>query len=38
MAEVLMFRLGGSGQPMKLEEWRIDRIEEKLHESAPAAD
>ena len=25
MAEVLMFRLGGTGQPMKIEDWRIDR-------------
>ena len=30
MAEVLMFRLGGTGMPMKLEEWRIDRIQEKV--------
>ena len=30
MAEVLMFRLGGTGMPMKLEEWRIDRIREKV--------
>ena len=37
MAEVLMFRLGGTGQPMKLDDWRIDRIEEKLRESVPAA-
>ena len=38
MAEVLMFRLGGTGQPMTLEEWRIDRIREKVEESVPAAD
>ena len=30
MAEVLMFRLGGTGQPMKIEDWRIDRIREKV--------
>ena len=38
MAEVLMFRLGGTGQPMQLEEWRIDRIREKVEESVPVAD
>ena len=38
MAEVLMFRLGGAGQPMKLEERHIDRIVEKLRESVPVAD
>lgn len=26
MAEILMFRMGGTGSPMKLEEWRIDRL------------
>ena len=38
LSEILMFRLGGTGGVMKLEEWRIDRIEEKLKETAPAAD
>ena len=37
MAEVLMFRLGGTGQPMKLEQRRIDRIVEKLRESVSVA-
>ena len=37
MGEVLMFRLGGSGQPMKLEEWRIDRIRDKVEDSVPVA-
>lgn len=35
MAEILMFRLGGTGQPMKLDEGRIDRIREKLEEPVP---
>ena len=38
MAEVLMFRLGGTGQPMTLEEWRVDRIREKVEESVAVAD
>lgn len=38
LAEMLMFRLGGTGQSMKIEDWRIDRIESKLQESATAAD
>lgn len=38
MAEVLMFRLGGTGQSMKLEDRHIERLEEKLKASAPAAD
>jgi len=38
MAEVLMFRYGGTGAPMKLEEWRIDRIREKVGEPVPSAD
>ena len=38
MAEVLMFRLGGTGQPMTMEEWRIDRISEKVQESVPVGD
>jgi xanthine dehydrogenase accessory factor len=37
MAEVLMFRLGGTGLPMKLDEWRVDRIGAKLAEPAPVA-
>ena len=38
MAEVLMFRLGGTGTPMKLEEWRVDRIGEKAAEPVAVAD
>ena len=38
ISEVLMFRLGGTGHPMKLDERQIDRIESKLRESAHAAD
>lgn len=38
MAEVLMFRLGGTGLPMKLDEHSIDRIIERVRESVPAAD
>ena len=41
MAEVLMFRLGGTGLPMKLEEHRIDKIREKVEkaeEPVPVAD
>jgi xanthine dehydrogenase accessory factor len=38
MAEMLMFRLGGTGQVMKLEDWRVDRIENKIKETAPVAD
>ena len=38
MAEILMFRLGGTGLPMKLEEWRIDRIVQKLKEPVAVAD
>ena len=30
IAEILMCRLGGSGAPMQLEEWRIDRIADKV--------
>ena len=37
MAEILMFRLGGTGLPMKLEQWRIDRIREKAGEPVAAA-
>ena len=36
MAEALMFRLGGTGLPMKLDQQRIDRIIDKVRESAPA--
>ena len=41
MAEVLMVRLGGSGQTMKLEGRHIDRIRDKVEstkEPVPAAD
>ena len=39
MGEILMFRLGGTGQPMKLEQHRIDRIISKVDsERAAAAD
>jgi xanthine dehydrogenase accessory factor len=38
VAEMLMFRLGGTGSVMKLEDWRIDRIEGKVKETAPVAD
>ena len=37
MAEVLMFRLGGTGAPMLLEDWRVDRIVDKVKDSASAA-
>ena len=30
IAEILMFRLGGTGAPMKLEDWRLNRIVEKI--------
>ena len=30
MAEVLMFRLGGAGLPLKLEEWRVERIRDRV--------
>ena len=36
MAEILMFRLGGTGQKMKLEEWQINRIVKKIASSTPA--
>jgi xanthine dehydrogenase accessory factor len=35
MAEVLMFRLGGAGLPMKLEDRRLDRIREKVLAEQP---
>jgi xanthine dehydrogenase accessory factor len=38
MAEVLMLRLGGSGLPMKIEEWRIDRVRDKVGEPVAATD
>jgi xanthine dehydrogenase accessory factor len=38
MAEVLMFRLGGTGAPMLLDESRVDRIRERVEESVPVAD
>ncbi|MDA0770890.1 MAG: XdhC family protein [Chloroflexi bacterium] len=38
IAEMLMFRLGGTGSPMKLEQRHIDRIEGKAGASVPAAD
>ena len=38
MAEILMFRLGGTGNVMKLEERHVDHIDDKLRESATAAD
>ena len=37
MAEVLMFRLGGTGAPMKLEDWRLDRIVDKVRGQEPVA-
>jgi len=38
ISEILMFRLGGTGLPMKLDEHRIDTIREKLQEPVAAAD
>jgi xanthine dehydrogenase accessory factor len=38
MGEILMFRLGGTGLPMKLEEWRIDRIRDKAEEPVAVAE
>ena len=35
LAEVLMFRLGGTGSPMKLEENHINRILSKIEEPEP---
>ena len=37
MGEILLFRLGGSGQPMKLEQHRIDRIISKVDSERAAA-
>ena len=30
IGEILMYRLGGTGSEMKLDQWRIDRIIEKV--------
>ena len=30
MSEILMFRLGGTGSPMKLDDSQLERIEEKV--------
>ena len=38
MAEVVMFRLGGTGSPMMLDEERIERIRERVEESVAVAD
>ena len=37
MGEILMFRLGGTGLPMKLEQHRIDRIIAKVESERVAA-
>ena len=37
VAEMLMFRLGGTGEPMKLDDWRIDRIRTKVDSEQPIA-
>ena len=37
VAEMLMFRLGGTGEPMKLDDWRIDRIRAKVDSEQPIA-
>ena len=37
IGEILMFRLGGTGQEMKLEQHRIDRIIAKVEAEQPAA-
>jgi xanthine dehydrogenase accessory factor len=37
MAEVLMFRLGGTGNPMKLDQGQIDRIVRKVQSDSIAA-
>ena len=37
MGEILMYRLGGSGLPMKLEQHRIDRIIAKVDSERIAA-
>ena len=38
MAEVVMFRLGGTGAPMMMDEARVERVREKVQESAAVAD
>ena len=38
MAEILMFRLGGTGLPMKLEEWRIEKLRDKMGASVGVVD
>ena len=38
IAEILMFRLGGTGAPMTIDESRIERIRDKVEESVPVAD
>ena len=38
ISEILMFRLGGTGLPMKLEERLIDRIRDKVQEPVAVAD
>ncbi len=38
MAEVVMFRLGGTGAPMMMDEARVERVREKVEESAAVAD
>jgi len=37
MAEVLMFRLGGTGRSMKLEDRHVDRIRDKVQAEEPVA-
>ena len=33
-----MFRLGGTGAPMMMDEARVERVREKVQESAAVAD
>ena len=33
IAEILMFKLGGTGAPMKIDEWRVDKIRDKVGET-----
>ncbi len=37
VAEMLMFRLGGSGEPMKLDELRVDNIRRKVEDAVAIA-
>ena len=37
MGEMLMFRLGGTGQPMKLDDFQIERIRKRVEESVAVA-